>query len=86
MTGGIERSAAAPTRSSAELRGLVQVEVQVEARVEVRFVRPDGFRPAAHPRASVWPRRRPLRRDRPVQRRGGGVELDLRILIPFLPE
>jgi len=82
MADRIERSASAPTRSSADLRGLVQVEVQVE----VRFARPDEFRPVAHPRASVRPRRRPVRHDRLVQRRGGGVELDQRILIPFLPE
>jgi hypothetical protein len=82
MADGIERSASAPTRSSADLRGPVQVEVQVE----VRFARSDEFRPVAHPRASVRPRRHLVRRDRLVQRRGGGVELDLRILISFLPK
>jgi hypothetical protein len=78
MADGIERSASAPTRSSADLRGLVQVDV--------RFARADEFRPVAHPRVLVRLRRRLVRRDRLVQRRGGGVELDLRVLISFLPE
>jgi hypothetical protein len=54
--------------------------------VDVRFARPDEFRPVAHPRVFVRLRRRLVRRDRLVQRRGGGVELDLRVLISFLPE